>query len=69
MDEIVLRLAALGKMVMGSLFLYLCSQMFHAPNDLKRAAKTPFQKVLARVMAAFMGLLALGAVMVIWTGV
>ena len=68
-DEIALRLAALGKMVMGAFFLYLCSQLFHAPKDLKRAAKTPFHHVIARVAAALMGLLALGAVMVIWTGV
>lgn len=69
MDELALRLAALGKMVMGAFFLYLCSQMFHAPKDLGKHAKTTFQKVLVRVVASFLGLVALGAVMVVLTGV
>lgn len=70
MDDLyLLRLAEMGKMVIGAAFLYLCSQLFHAPNDLKAAAKKPWHHVVARVVGAFMGVLALGSVMVIWTGV
>jgi hypothetical protein len=69
MDEVLFRLAALGRTIMMALFLYLCSQLFHAPHELKAAAKTPFQKVLVRVLVAMLGAVGLGSIMVIWTGV
>lgn len=69
MIDYAARLTAMGNMVIGAMFLYLCSQLFHAPADLKKAAKTPFHRVLIKVVASFLGVLALGAIMVIWTGV
>jgi len=66
---LLLRLSALGKMVMSALFLYLCSQMFHAPKDLQKVAKTTFQKVLVRIIISFISVLSLGAIMIIWVGV
>lgn len=69
MIDIAARLTAIGNMVIGAMFLYLCSQLFHAPGDLKKVAKTTFQHVIVRVVVSFLGALALGAIMVIWTGV
>lgn len=69
MDELAMRLTAVGNMVIGALFLYLCTQLFHAPADLKKAAKTPFHHVLIKVIISLLGAFALGAIMVIWTGV
>ncbi len=69
MEDLYAGLQNLGKMILGAFFLYLCTQMFHAPKDLGKVAKTTFQKVLVRVIVSFLGLVAIGSVIVIWTGV
>lgn len=69
MEEYAARLGAVGNMVIGALFLYLCSQLFHAPKDLTKVAKKPFHHVMIKVVISFLGAFALAAIMVIWTGV
>jgi hypothetical protein len=69
MDEILTRVQALGQAVLGAAFLYFASQLFHGPKDLAKLAKTTFQNVLVRVLTAIIGFVAVGALIVIWTGV
>jgi hypothetical protein len=68
-DQILERATALANMVIGAAFLYLCSQLFHAPKDLSKVARNTFQKTLVRVIGSLLGVVALGAIIVIWTGV
>jgi len=69
MDEIVLTLKGLANVAIFAFFTLLFQKMFYAIKDMRKLAKKSWQGALTELLAALLGFIGVGAVIVLITGV
>lgn len=69
MNDYAESIKALGQAILFSFFLFLFGRMFYAVSSMRGLAKKTWQKALTEFITAFLGILGVGAIMIIWTGV
>ena len=69
MDDLLASLQVLGQAIMFSFFLFLFGRLFYALSSMRKLAEKKWQKGFTEFLTALMGIIGIGAIMVLWTGV
>lgn len=69
MEDLSISLQSLGQAILYSFFLFLFGRLFYSINSMRGLAKKTWQKALTELITALVGIIGIGAVMVIWVGI